>query len=207
MIIRLYQPQSGSAFDRRVITELFMEAAKRFTAVYPDAIGDKEMPRSRFQIDTFLEMQTNYEDDVKYDTPKYGHQAPGSDLIVINDDGYFDGELSYSTRVTPEGSHPYRIMAWPTLDGKALWEAESWAEVDQLLTYASNTEPDPENTVANASNMFKVTDEETTQLPICLGNSTVVRGFNARSTAGVLVASIGSFNIVSHQTNLFKRIR
>lgn len=206
MIIRLYQPQPGSAFDRRVITELFMEAAKRFTAVGTDALGDKEFPRNRFSLDTFLEMQTNYEDSIIYDTPKYGHQAPGSDLIVINDDGYFDGELSYSLRVTPEGSHPYRIMAWPTVDGKALWEAESWAEVDQLLTYTpGNT--DPENTIANASNMFLVSDEETTQLPISLGNSTVVRGFNARSMTGVLVASIGRFNIVSSQIQLFKRVR
>lgn len=206
MIIRLYQPQSGSAFDRRVITELFMEAAKRFTAVCPDAIGNEEMPRTRFTIDTFLEMQTNYEDDVLYDTPKYGHQAPGSDIIVANDDGYFDAELAYSTRVTPEGNHPYRIMAWPTVDGKALWEAESWAEIDQLLTYTPG-ETDPTKTIANATYMFKVTDGETTQLPIALGNSTVVRGFNARSLCGVLVASIGSFNIVSHQTNICKRIR
>jgi hypothetical protein len=197
--IRKHTLTSGDALDRRRIVELFMEAAKRFTSVHRDAIRNKQFGREHFDLDAWEEYQSNYQLNIKYVVPKHGHQAPGSGLVVLNDDSYFEANVSWSALIKVNSTASFRVLGWPVTDGQGLWSAESWAEVDQLFKY-DNIFPSPEwdETIVNTA--------FTNDGYLTLGGSCNVQGINGRSYFGVLFASIGKFSVESLQVNLRKRI-
>jgi len=206
--IRLYQLSSGAALNRRVIVELFLEAAGRLTTIRNGYVGDSQVRRTMMRIDAIKELQANYQVSMGYLTPNMGHQVPGTGLEVLNDDSYFEGILSYSLDVSMPEDYGRRVYAWPVLDGKALWAGESWAEVDQLLSYVAGT-TNPATTIANPSilaGQLQASDEEGTN--ITLGNDCAVVGFNARSYCGVLIATLaGPAKVHRAQIQLEKQIR
>jgi hypothetical protein len=199
-VIRLFQLTPGAALDRRVIKELFMEAAKRFTEGDHHYLGQNQFRRSSFDLDTWEEYQVNYATGMGYVVPDYGHQIPGTGLEVLNDDAYFEGDLVWNANILCMGSAK-RVYGWPVVDGQALWAGESCAEVDQLFDYAEGeTDPtDPENEQS--------TNEFAQGTRLSLGAKCAVHGLNSRSYIGVLICSLGRFQINRASAQLRKQIR
>lgn len=179
--------------------ELFLEAAKRTTDIKEWSIGNDQFDRMSFTLDAWEEYQTTFQVDIQYVVPNYGHQVPGSGLEVKNDDPFFEGVLDWSVDVKVTSASAFRVMAWPVLDGKALWSAEDWAEVDQLFTYTAGGASVPEE--PEAGEAFSANDH------ITLGNRCNVLGINGRTYTGILVSSIGKFDVLKAQTNLRKVLR
>lgn len=198
-LIRPHVLAASDPLDRRRVEELFLWSAKRFTEVAGYYIANKQIDRTFFDLDTWEEYQTTYQDEIIYLTPHFGHQAPGTGLEITNDDSYFEGELSWSCKVQVDSADCFMVMGWPVVDGQGVFGGEDWAEVDQRFKYtAGDTSlPDEPVTAVAFTNAGYMT----------LGNTCGVTGVNGRSYSGVLIASIGRCKILSAQLNLRKSLR
>ena len=189
---------NGAALDRRQIEELFLSAGKKLTEIDKYALGSNILDRNDFEDWTWEEYFSSSEVDVNYKNPIHPHQMPGTDIVVLNDDTYFEAEVTWSlkARVTTERSP--LITAWPVLNGESLWAGQDLKQTGPTKYYLGavpGTVPDPINDASNAGFWGVTAGTEWDQ--VTLGGTCRYRGKGGRSYAGVFMASIGAWEVIS----------
>lgn len=189
-LIRADFISSGAALDHRRIKELFLDAGKRMTQIFPNNIALDQLARVRWKGSTFEEMWYQYESSINFKYPHMAHHIPGTDVELRNDDSFLLGRIVWSLTLKVAGSSSIMVTAWPVVDGKALWSAQDCACIGTVLDYPS-TPANPDVHVAGRA----FTDNEEFSMG---GNTNFVAG-NGRSMTGVLLFSIGAFEVKKSQ--------
>ena len=195
--IRQHRLLPNDPLDRRRMEEMYLEAARRFSQVEGFYLGDGQLRRAGFNLDSWEEMQASFQTSIQYKVPEMGHQLPGTGNDVINDDPYFEAKLYWAAEVTVGSNSSSMVMGWPTVDGQAVWAGEDYAVADQVL-----------NTVLSGGAIVTSAGTPLTNgVTLTISNECVVKGLNGRSYLGVLVHSIGKFKITKARVNLRKVLR
>lgn len=207
-LIRSHILSVGDALNRRLLEELYLEAAKRCSEVGGHAIGDRAFTRADFDLFTWEEYYGQFETGMRFRLPEHGYISAGSLKEIVHDDSYFEAVLHWTLDVQPRGGDDGSklVVAWPVVDGQAVWGAHDLAMCDQLISYALQTpaaaaiDPaDPDNEEGG--------DSISSQHNLTLGNSGIVTGLNGRSQVGMVIHSIGGFSIRKATMHLRKVTR
>jgi len=199
-VIKQHVLANDGALDRRRLEELFFEAAKRVTEISGINIGNNQFGRENFHLTSFEEYDTNFEVETSYINPLHSHQLPGTDLLVSNDDSFYEAEMAWSIHAIAEGDSSQILMGWPVVDGKALWSAEDWSQYGRELVGNGDPLSNPfDDSIAGAG-----FDEDDL---VCLGNTCNLVGQNGHSFLGVLLFSIGQFRVTKSQVTFRKLAR
>ncbi len=188
-IINMDFIQANASLDRRRLKELFLDATKRVTQVFPHNIGLNQFTRGRWEAATFEEMWYESESGINYRFPDSAHHVPGSNLELRNDDSYLPGRVVWSLHARSSTSS-MMLTGWPVVDGEALWAAQDWAIRDSLLDHdQSDANPD----LSSSGTPFSASED------ISLGGICNFLAGNGRSMTGVLLFSVGAFSVLKSQ--------
>lgn len=192
--LRCHYLSTGDVLSRRVLTELFQEAAGRLRTVYGTAFGDGAFPRSRFQLDSFVEMEASA-DTVQYLVPDHGHLLPGS-LDPVSDDS--DLVVQWSIAARCMATFGYLLYVWPVVNGVSCFHLGDQATADQI--FESTHATDPSQVAAYTGGAF---------IPgniLSLGNHGGV-SVRSRGYTGLLALSIAQFRVTQVQLQVYRRVR
>ena len=231
-VIRQHVLSVNDALDRRKVTELFLEMAKRLSAIDGHAIRGTQLRRGNFKIDAWEEYQSDLDWGINFLTPEMGYVVPATSYDFVLDDSYVEANVTWSIQATPGDEQASNmLMAIPVVDGVGVYGAEDWLEVDQLLNYDVLTafgnaaiDPTEQNYVGGVSFQDAVADDayswaldagttfslsggDNVDGVMSLGNSGHVVALNGRSRVGIVVFSIGKFKVTKATMLLRKVLR
>lgn len=191
------------ALSRRRVWENFLYFAERLNEVRASTLGDRVLHRGSFDLTTWMELNVVNATTLNFLTPDYGYIVPDALIEDVQDDGFAEGVIGWSLEIIPSGDGSHMIMAWPVVDGQALYGGEDHLQVDQIIQYptisAHSLAMDPANTNLEVS-VGKFNDDldafgSGITYRLALGNRCTYLGLNARSHVGIVVQSIGRFEI------------
>lgn len=183
-----YRVQAADALKRRVLEELFLEAASRLHQVRREAIGNKQLGRANFALHAHMQMWTAFDAALNLDYPSDFHQVPGSFVPIKVEESTADLTIDWTVEAKADSQSSSMLLAWPVFNSEAVWAGQDMAVKGGLLATQILSPMDPTKTQAGVA--FTQNDVVT------LGSSVVQRGLNAHGLVGVLLTGVGAWELL-----------
>lgn len=200
-MIRLYQLTSGAVLDRRIVEELFLEAASRVSNLTADAFGDKVITRANVLVNALDDFEFNRDHSLFYNLPDFPARIPASNVKYRVQDSFSQYTLGWSIEVQAKDQDGKFILGWPVVNGEAVWGLLDYRVAGQLLKYDTGGEvfPTPDDLVAG--------DSFNENSLLTLGTMGAVDGLNGVGDTSVMVMSLGNFQIKKSSIRMGTRAR
>lgn len=197
---RIHQPINGACLDRRIIEELFLDAASRFSFIRKDAIGDGVLDRTKFELESFTALYYNYDYDIQYIVPDFAHVPPGSNIVLDIKDSFFNVTVAWSLELIANSANCYFVAAWPVINGEAVWELMDFKQKGPLIPDYGTALPDPFKD-AQVSVGFSEDDE------ISMGMFGSCSGLSGRGDNVIMILGVGDWKIIKSSMSIVQVLR
>lgn len=187
-MIRMHQLVTGAALDRRLLEELFLEAARRASNITELSFGDAVLDRSNILVTALDDFEFNRESGLAYNLPDFPARIPGGNVKYRVQDSYAQYSLGWSVEVQSVTDGKF-ILGWPVVNGEAVWGLLDYRGAGQIKKYNTEDDPFPEPDTAIAG------DEFPDNSLLTLGTMGAVDGLNGVGDTSVMVLSLGNFKI------------
>lgn len=198
-LIRPHALVPGDPLDLRRVEESFLWAGQSMNDLLSKALGNIQLGRDKFTAQAFVQMWHLRDPDAFQKIPHNPGLVSGTDIAIRNDDSFVSGILTWSIEAkVPEQASSMMITGWPVFESKSLWQGQDWAIMDNELQYGA-TPSGPDDVIAGTN--FP------SGSPVSLGGTCTFSGQNGRMLSGVMVLSIGAWNIIKSQMTIRTRDR
>lgn len=189
---RKHRLLNGAALNRRLVHEMFLQAAASFRELGPDNLGRKQLGRSAFESHTFEEYWYAGEFNMKHRLPTHGYFVPGTANRLVIDDAFYNGEVSWSAEIKADADDCKWVMGWPVVDGQAIWNAEGWALRNSQFKYTGGAPASPDGDEVDG-------DPFVDGQLVSIGGCAAFGARNGRAPTGVFIWSPKLWTVVNAQ--------
>lgn len=188
-MIRIHQLTTGAVLDRRILEELFLEAARRASNITELAFGDSVLTRENILVTALDDFEFNREHGLSYNLPDFPARIPAGNVKYRVQDSYAQYTLGWSVEVQAVDGEGKFILGWPVVNGEAVWGLLDYRGAGQVKKYNTEDVPYPEPDSAIAGDTF------TEDSLLTLGTMGAVDGLSGVGDTSVMVMSLGNFQI------------
>ena len=210
-MIRVHQIGANQVLDRRILEELFLEAARRLDKITNWNIGNNTIKRTGFESYTFTDMYFSYEHDLNFNSPRYSHRVPCSSDDIKVRGSYYEASLTWSLELNADGADCYFVAAWPIVNGEALWHLLDYRQHGTLKVYSFTGDPGetpiPDQESTDEVQGYSAGSAYDEGAELNLGHSGFYSGLPGDGQTCIMMITVGSWLVKGSAITLETRYR